>query len=116
MKYINRIIDNKDLVVGETYVYISTGNETKVLRHEKAKFQNEQHEKDYLSSQGPIYMMKDLEKGIFFDLNKLDYLESRYKIFPLDKENLGFILNEWEIKPKKTQNLVLKHFKLKYNL
>lgn len=112
MKHINRIIDNKELVIGQYYVYISNDKQPLVVIHEKGKFQNDQHEKNYLESQGAIYMLRDLESKNVFDLHQVDYLESRYKIFPLNEENLGFILNEFQVsKSKKTQNVIIKHFR-----
>lgn len=107
-----QILENKDLVIGKTYVYIDNSiKQPIVVKHEKGKFQNEQHEKDYLESQGAIYILKDLETDNNFDLHQVDYLDKRYKVYPLTVDNIGNILLLFEVKNSKvTQKIILKHF------
>lgn len=113
MKYINQITDNKELKLGQNYVYIS--NERKdpiIVIHEKAKFQNDEHERNYIESTGGCFVLRDLETKAIFDLHLVDYLDARYKIYPIDKENLGFILGLFEFSSsRKNQNLLLKHYR-----
>ena len=113
MKNINQIIDKKELEIGKHYVYISRELKSPlIVLHEKAKFQNEEHEKNYLESQGGCFMMLDLETNSVFDLHKVDYLDARYKIYPIEKENLGFILGLSEFaESRKSQNILIKHFR-----
>jgi hypothetical protein len=112
MNHIEQIIDNKELQIGKLYVYVDNFRKEPIIaKHEKGKFQNEQHEKDYLASQGAIYMLRNLETEVVFDLHTVDYLEYRYKIYPVNKYNLGFILSINEFRNSKTnQRILLKHF------
>ncbi len=106
-----QIINNKDLKVDEKYVYIDNNSKLYFVIHEEAKFQNEEHKNNYLASQGAIYILRNLEDNNFFDLHQVDYLENRYKIYPIESENIGFILKLSEFANSKTnQKLLLKHF------
>jgi len=112
MKHVEIIIENKDFKNGELYVYSTDYCEKiKILKKITGDicFQNEQHKKDYLSQKPGFCPFVDLESGVIFDLDLIDYMEERYRIFPLSKENLGFILSEMR-RFKKNINLVLKHF------
>lgn len=111
MKTITQIINNKELQIGKVYAYIDNKRGAIVVKHEKAKFQNEQHEKDYMASQGAIYLLRNLENDLVFDLHSIDYLETRYRIFPIDADNIGHILKISEFRNNKTnQRILLKHF------
>lgn len=106
-----QIIDNKELEIGKKYVYLDNTGKLVFVKHEKGKFQNAEHEKNYLESQGAIYMMVDLDDNNSFDLHRVDYLDYRYKVYPINSENLGFILNLHEFRISKTnQKNLLKHF------
>ncbi|WP_077417953.1 hypothetical protein [Chryseobacterium sp. JV274] len=113
MKNIKQILDNKDLRIGQYYVYIS--NEKKdpiVVVHQNASYQNKEHEQRYLESTGGCFLLRDIESNNVFDLHRIDYLESRYKIYPIDKENLGFILELFEFRSnRKNQNLLMKYYR-----
>lgn len=109
---IQQILDNKELIIGKKYVYLSRNiKEPTFYVHQEAKFQNEQHKKDYIESQGAVYMLKDLFSDKQIDLHQVDYLEERYSVFPINKENLGFILDKHEFRTNKTaQRNLLKIF------
>lgn len=107
-----QIIDNKELEIGKKYVYLDNTGKLVFVQHEKGKFQNAEHEKNYLQSQGAIYIMRDLDNNNkIFDLHQVDYLDYRYKVYPITSENLGFILQLHEFRISKTnQKNLLKHF------
>ena len=117
IKHVETIIDYKEFINDNFYIYSTEyGKNIRVLKKISGDsyFQNESHKQDYLDQRPRFCPFLDLETNKLFDLSAVDYQDDRYRIYPLTKENLGFIFIEMK-KFKKNINLVLKYFLQNYS-
>ncbi|MCT4261597.1 hypothetical protein HZP32_05665 [Elizabethkingia anophelis] len=110
MKHIEQILNNKELENNKYYVYIDNKLEQPIIVKKLEPNYPNNDVKEYWENKGGFFLLENIEnKEYVIYLHDLDYLEYRYKVYPITKENLGFIISEYR-RFKKFYNQLIKHF------
>ncbi|HFK5582130.1 TPA: hypothetical protein ACG0AV_002058 [Elizabethkingia anophelis] len=113
MKTIEQILNNKHLIINNYYVYMDNKLDHPVIVKMIDPNYPNNDIREYWENKGGYFLLKILENNEYIHLHNLDYLEYRYKIYPITKENLGFIISEFK-KSKKFCNQLVRHFTLNF--
>ncbi|CAI9673434.1 hypothetical protein EAVNNN508_00797 [Elizabethkingia anophelis] len=109
MKHIEQIINNKDLIINHYYVYMDNLLAQPIIVKMLEPNYPNNYIKEYWENKGGFFLLKNIDNNDYIHLHDLDYLEYRYKVYPITKENLGFIISEYK-RFKKFYNQLVKHF------